>query len=278
MLMKVKVENGKIIQSNGDAIVPTSNLDIHTWNIKIEEGCIRCKTFSGAVSPKKSVTRFPVKNSTIYLVNKINTAYAYQRDSFIQEFLDTNHITLVKCMEKEGLKIDDEKFSQLDDGKFVRYDERIFISPSNVWAIVSDVDTEFCELWINKESDFKRFFRDPEFLKEIEAEFHCVCWDNWNIPDEYKIEANPKNNGMYVSKINNGYIISFFAGHIGLMRDKFVYAMFNGICDKYYEEILRANKNIKIKEVRDFYFNPVLGESLQSIYGIDSRYWEPIEL
>lgn len=274
MLTKVSIKDGFITNVNGKVVEPCMNIDVHTWNIKIENGVVRCKTFSGAVGDRHRVTRFSLQNSTIYLVNKINTAYCYQRSEMIENFLIANDINVVKCMEKEGLTINDGKFSQLDDGKFVRYEERIFISPSNVWAIVSDVDTEFTELWINKESDFKRFFRDPEILKEIEAEFHCVNWNNWNIPEEYSIKAKPENNGLYVSKIDRNFIVAYSAGHVGLMPNHFDFAIFNGIGDKYYRQALLEIPNLKISEFRDFYFNPPVGESIQRFYAIDSRYWE----
>ena len=274
MLMKVKIKNGFITNVNGNDITPTRNFDVHTWNIKIEDKIIRCKSFSRAIPEKKSVTRFSLKDSTIYLINKINDAYAYQRDSFIQEFLDTNHITLVKCMEKESILISDEKFRQLDDGKFARYDKKIFVSPSGKWVIISD-GSQFTELWIEKESDFKRFFRDPEFLKEIEAEFHCVCWDNWNIPEEFAIRAIPANNGFYRCKSNNSFIVSYFQGHDGLLPDNFDYAVYNGIGKEYYKEKLK-NLNIEVSEYRDFYFDPPVGESIQLFNSIDSRYWEKL--
>lgn len=272
MLMKVKVENGFITNVNGKDIIPSRNLDIHTWNIKIEDRIIRCKSFSRAIPEKKSVTRFSLKDCTLYLVNKINDAYAYQRDSFIQEFLDTNHITLVKCMEQERKTIDDEMFSQLDDGRYVRYDKEIFISPTNRWAIIGDDD--FNELWIEKESDFKRFFRDENFLKEIEAEFHCVCWDNWNIPEEFAIRAIPANNGFYRCKSNSNFIVSYFQGHSDVLPNHFDYAVFNGIGKEYYKEKLPSM--IEVSEYRDFYFDPPVGESIQLFDVIDSRYWEKL--
>lgn len=280
MLMKVKVENGFITQVNGKDITKTSSsLDVHTWNIKIEDNCIRCKTHSKAVSEKKSVTRFPLKNCTVYLINKINDAFCYQREEKVENFLESNSINVVKCMEKENLNISDEQFNQLDESRCVRYDKRIFVSPSKKWVIISEMDgNQFTELWIEKESDFKKFFRDKNFLKEIENEFHMVCWDNWDIPEEYAIKAKPENNGLYVSKISNKFVITFFAGHVGLMPNHFAFALFNGVCDKFYKDALTGVKNIEIEKIQDFYFEPVLGESIQRFYTIDSRYWEPIEL
>lgn len=274
MLMKVTVKNGFITNVNGKVVEPCMNIDVHTWNIKIEQNIIRCKSFSGAVSEKKSVTRFPLKDSTIYLINKINDAYAYQRDSFIQEFLDTNHINVVKCMEKESILISDEKFSQLDEGRYVRYDKRIFVSPSKIWVIISEMDgSRFSELYITKESDFKKFFRDEKFLKEIENEFHCVCWDNWNIPEEFAIRANPANNGFYRCKSNN-FIVSYFQGHSDLLPNHFDYAVFNGIGKEYYKDKLPSM--VKVSEFRDFYFDAPIGASMQLFYAIDSRYWEKL--
>jgi hypothetical protein len=273
MLMKVKVENGFITNVNGKDIIPSRNLDIHTWNIKIEDRIIRCKSFSRAIPEKKSVTRFSLKDSTIYLVNKINDAYCYQRSSVVENFLESNNINVVKCMETEGITIDDDMFSQLED-RYVRYDKRIFISPTNRWAIVGDMDSDFNILYVAKESDFKKFFRDENFLKELVDEFHMVNWNNWNIPEEFAIRAIPANNGFYRCKSNRNFIVSYFQGD-GLLPDNFDYAVFNGIGKDYYNEQLN-NLNIRVSEYRDFYFDPPTGESIQLIYAIDSRYWEKL--
>lgn len=273
MLMKVTVKNGKIIQANGEAIEPSVNLDIHTWNIKIEQNIIRCKSFSGAVSEKKSVTRFPLKDSTIYLINKINDAFSYQRDEDIETFLTTNYINVVKCMEKENLDISGEQFNQLD-GHAVRYDKRIFISPTNRWAIVGDMESDFNILYVAKESEFKKFFRDENFLKELVDEFHMVNWNNWNIPEEFAIRAIPANNGFYRCKSNSNFIVSYFQGHDGLLPDNFDYAVFNGTGNEYYENKLPSD--IEVSEYRDFYFDPPTGVSIQLFDTIDSRYWEKL--
>ena len=275
MLTKVSIKDGFITEANGIGITETKNLDIHTWNIKIEDRIIRCKSFSRAIAEKKSVTRFPLKDSTIYLVNKINDAFCYQRDEDIETFLTTNHINVVKCMEREGVTIDDEQFSQLDGGHIVRYDKRVFISPSKKWAIMGDMDgSRFSELWVQKESDFKKFFRDKNFLKELESEFHMVCWDNWNIPKEYAIKAESQNNGFYKYKGNDKFVLAYFSGHAGLLQNHFDYAVFNGIGKEYYENKLPSD--IEVSEYRDFYFDPPVGESIQLFYAIDSRYWEKL--
>lgn len=281
MLLKVDVKNGFITNVNGKVVEPTKNIDVRTWNIKIEGNIIRCKTFSGAVGDRHRVTKFELKDSTIYLINKINTAYCYQRMSLIEHFLINNHINVVKCMEKEGLDITDEKFRQLEDNCFVRYDKRIFISPSNAWVIVGEMDNDFATLWIPKESDFKRFFRDPEFLKVIENEMHLISWNNWNIPEEFRITSDDRSNkGLYRSKIDKSFVIGFYQGHAGLLSDSFEYAVFNGICDKYWDwkYKLSQNEDINISKVEDFHKNKIIGVHLQKIYNIDSRYWEPIEL
>lgn len=275
MLMKVTIKDGFITEFNGIGITETKNLDIHTWNIKIEDNCIRCKTFSDAVVEKKSITRFPLKDSTIYLINKINDAYCYQRSENVEKFLVTNNINVVKCMEQERKTIEDEMFLQLDDGRYVRYDKRIFISPTNRWAIVGDMDSDFNILYVAKESDFKKFFRDENFLKELVDEFHMVNWNNWNIPEEFAIRAIPANNGFYRCKSNRNFIVSYFQGNDGLLPDNFDYAVFNGIGKDYYNEQLN-NLNIRVSEYRDFYFDPPTGESIQLIYAIDSRYWEKL--
>lgn len=277
MLMKVKVENGFITQVNGKDITKTPNLDVHTWNIKIEQNIIRCKSHSGAVSEKKSVTRFPLKDSTIYLINKINDAYCYQRSALIEQFLVSNNINVVKCMEKENISIQDDRFNQLDEYKCIRYDQRIFISPTLKWVVVGEMDgSRFSTLWIQKESDFKKFFRDKKFLKEIEKELHLICWNNWCIPEEYKITSDRKNKGIYVSKIDKSFVIGFCQGHIGLMADSFEYAVFNGVCSEYWDWKYKLTKNntINISKVEDFHKNNILGVYLQKIYNIDSRYWE----
>ena len=273
MLMKVKIENGKIIQANGNVIVPTSNLDIHTWNIKIEDRIIRCKSFSRAIPEKKSVTRFPLKDSTIYLVNKINDAFCYQRESYVEAFLTSNNINVVRCIEREGLSINDDQFSQLD-GHIVRYDKRVFISPSKKWVIIGDMESEFNTLWLERESDLKKFFRDKNFLSMLQSEFHAVNWNSWNIPEQYKIDAEPINDGFYRCKSNSNFIVAYFAGD-DLLPNNFDYAVFNGIGKDYYNEQLN-NLNIRVSEYRDFYFDPPTGESIQLIYAIDSRYWEKL--
>lgn len=274
MLMKIKIKDGFITNIDGETIEQTTNLDVHTWNIKIEQNVIRCKTFSGAVAPEKSVTRFPLKDSTIYLVNKINDAFCYQRSEFIESFLVNNNINNVKCMEVEKISIDDEMFSQLEENTHkVRYDKRVFISPSKKWAIIGDMESEFNTLWLERESDLKKFFRDENFLKNLESEFHAVNWNSWNIPEQYKIDAEPINDGFYRCKSNSNFIVAYFAGHVGLMPNHFDYAVFNGIGDVYYKEKL---PEIKISEYRDFYFDPPTGASIQTIYSLDSRYWEKL--
>ena len=275
MLMKVTIKDGFITEFNGIGITETKNLDIHTWNIKIEDNCIRCKTFSDAVVEKKSITRFPLKDSTIYLINKINDAYCYQRSENVEKFLVTNNINVVKCMEQERKTIEDEMFLQLDDGRYVRYDKRIFISPTNRWAIVGDMDSDFNILYVAKESDFKKFFRDENFLKELVDEFHMVNWNNWNIPEEFAIRAIPANNGFYRCKSNRNFIVSYFQGNDGLLPDNFDYAVFNGIGKEYYKEKLK-NLNIEVSDFKDFYFDPPFGESIQLFDTIDSRYWEKL--
>lgn len=274
MLMKVRIKDEFITNVNGNDITPSRNVDVHTWNIKIEDKIIRCKSFSRAIPEKKSVTRFSLKDSTIYLVNKINDAYCYQRSSVVENFLESNNINVVKCMETEGITIDDDMFSQLED-RYVRYDKRIFISPTNRWAIVGDMDSDFNILYVAKESDFKKFFRDENFLKELVDEFHMVNWNNWNIPEEFAIRAIPANNGFYRCKSNRNFIVSYFQGNDGLLPDNFDYAVFNGIGKDYYNEQLN-NLNIRVSEYRDFYFDPPTGESIQLIYAIDSRYWEKL--
>lgn len=274
MLMKVRIKDAFITNVNGNDVTPSRNVDVHTWNIKIEDKIIRCKSFSRAIPEKKSVTRFSLKDSTIYLVNKINDAYCYQRSSVVENFLESNNINVVKCMETEGITIDDDMFSQLED-RYVRYDKRIFISPTNRWAIVGDMDSDFNILYVAKESDFKKFFRDENFLKELVDEFHMVNWNNWNIPVEFAIRAIPANNGFYRCKSNRNFIVSYFQGNDGLLPDNFDYAVFNGIGKDYYNEQLN-NLNIRVSEYRDFYFDPPTGESIQLIYAIDSRYWEKL--
>lgn len=274
MLTKVSIKDGFITNVNGKVVEPCMNIDVHTWNIKIEDKIIRCKSFSRAIPEKKSVTRFSLKDSTIYLVNKINDAYCYQRSSVVENFLESNNINVVKCMETEGITIDDDMFSQLED-RYVRYDKRIFISPTNRWAIVGDMDSDFNILYVAKESDFKKFFRDENFLKELVDEFHMVNWNNWNIPEEFAIRAIPANNGFYRCKSNRNFIVSYFQGNDGLLPDNFDYAVFNGIGKDYYNEQLN-NLNIRVSEYRDFYFDPPTGESIQLIYAIDSRYWEKL--
>ena len=273
MLMKVTIKDGFITEFNGIGITETKNLDVHTWNIKIENGVVRCKTFSGAVGDRQRVTRFSLINSTIYLVNKINTAYCYQRSENVENFLESNNINVVKCMETEGITIDDDMFSQLED-RYVRYDKRIFISPTNRWAIVGDMDSDFNILYVAKESDFKKFFRDENFLKELVDEFHMVNWNNWNIPEEFAIRAIPANNGFYRCKSNRNFIVSYFQGNSDLLPNHFDYAVFNGIGKEYYKDKLPSD--IKVSEYRDFYFDPPTGESIQLIYAIDSRYWEKL--
>lgn len=273
MLMKVTIKDGFITEFNGIGITETKNLDIHTWNIKIEDNCIRCKTFSDAVVEKKSITRFPLKDSTIYLINKINDAYCYQRSENVEKFLVTNNINVVKCMEQERKTIEDEMFSQLDDGRYVRYDKRVFISPSKNWVIVGE-DSDFNTMYISKESDFKKFFRDENFLSTLEEELHCTNWNNWNIPEQFRINAEPQNNGFYVCKANNNFIVSYFPGNSDLLPNHFDYAVFNGIGKEYYKDKLPSD--IKVSEYRDFYFDPPTGESIQLIYAIDSRYWEKL--